>query len=79
MRSPKVCEANYRIESLDSDGNLVVKGPASAEDACVFVLDLESVHPNGEFGYLFYIHVFPKVMVVDIRVLRLVICDVYSL
>jgi len=41
------CMMNYRMESLSSNDNVIVTGTGSASDACIFVLDLTSLHPDA--------------------------------
>jgi hypothetical protein len=42
------CLSNYRLESYNSRGDLVVNTTVSNnDDACIFVVDLASKHPNA--------------------------------
>jgi hypothetical protein len=41
------CMMNYRMESMSSDETVVVTGTSNAKDACIFVLDLTSLHPDA--------------------------------
>ena len=56
------CMSKYRMESYDANKNIIVQGTASPNDACVFVIDLTTIHPLAKgfrkgfvgfpFGYL---------------------------
>ena len=44
MDDDAACLANYRQEFY-SKGSIQVQGPASSADACVFIIDLATLHP----------------------------------
>lgn len=48
MGNVSECSAKYRMESFDSKGNLNVTGKSDSSDACIFVIDLTTIHPNAK-------------------------------
>ena len=44
MDSNATCLQNYRKEYL-INGTLTVEGVATTDDACVFIVDLATIHP----------------------------------
>jgi hypothetical protein len=48
MGDIETCLSNYRLESYNGQGDLVVNTTVSNnDDACIFVIDLASKHPNA--------------------------------
>lgn len=72
MANASTCAESYRMESLDSDGNIIYNGTTTDPDACVVVLDLSTLHPyargfkRGFVGYP-YVYLSPGEFSVPIR------------
>lgn len=72
MDNVTYCQNHYRMESLDSDGNIIVTGSASRSTACIFVLDLSTLHSLARgFRRLFtsypYVYLSPGEFNVPVR------------
>ena len=71
------CAAKWRMETYDANGNIVVTGPSSAADACVFILDLESLHKDArgfKRGFVNYPYAFLSPGQFNIPI-RINVCD----